>query len=113
MRSTTLALNPKLRSLLSELKQALQSEYGDRLVNVILFGSQARGEAIEGSDIDVLIVLRGEVSASVEIFRTEAIVGDISLKYDEVLSCLFMAETRFLNHKNSLLRSIQKDGILL
>jgi uncharacterized protein len=96
-----------------DLKQELQNEYGDRLVNVILFGSQARGEAIEGSDVDVLVVLRGEVTPSVEIFRTEAIVGDLCLKYDAVLSCLFMAETRFLTHQNSLLSSIQRDGITL
>jgi uncharacterized protein len=113
MQSLTLSLNEKLRSLLAELKQALQSEYGDRLVNVILFGSQARGEAVEESDVDVLVILRGEVTPSVEIFRTEAIVGDLSLKHNEVLSCLFIAETRFRNHKNALLNSIQKDGIIL
>jgi uncharacterized protein len=80
MQSLALSRNEKLRSILNELKQSFQAEYSDRLVSVILFGSQARGEAVEESDIDVLIVLRGEVTASIEIFRTEAIVGDLSLR---------------------------------
>ncbi|MGL4374843.1 MAG: nucleotidyltransferase domain-containing protein [Microcoleaceae cyanobacterium] len=113
MPSLTVQLNQKLRSLLNELKQSFQAEYGNRLVKMILFGSQARGDAIEGSDIDVLVVLCGEVTPSVEILRTEEIVGDISLKYDEVLSCLFMAETRFLNHRNLLLHNIHSDGIVI
>ncbi len=113
MQSPTLSLNEKLRSLLTELKQRFQAEYGERLVNMILFGSQARGDAEAGSDIDVLVVLQGDVIPSIEIFKTEVIVGDISLKYDEVLSCLFMAETRFLTEHNLLLNNIQADGIAI
>ena len=63
----------------SELKQSFQTEPGDRLVKMVLFGSQARGDAEAGSDIDVLVVLQGEVVPSVEIFKTEVIVGDLSL----------------------------------
>ncbi|HLG16404.1 MAG TPA: nucleotidyltransferase domain-containing protein [Blastocatellia bacterium] len=33
---------------------------------MILFGSQARGDAATGSDIDVLVVLRGEVRPGLE-----------------------------------------------
>ena len=61
----------------------------------------------------VLVVLQGDVIPSIEIFKTEVIVGDISLKYDEVLSCLFMAETRFLTEHNLLLNNIQADGIAI
>ena len=43
--------------LLKELKQALQAIYGDRLRGLYLYGSYARGEEIEDSDVDVLIVL--------------------------------------------------------
>lgn len=36
--------------------------YGDRLSNLILFGSQARHESTADSDIDILLILKGEIS---------------------------------------------------
>jgi len=37
----------------------LRDRFGDKLVAVALFGSTARGEARENSDLDFLVVLRG------------------------------------------------------
>ena len=54
-------LNPKLKALLSQFKQSLQSLYDDQLVALILYGSFARREEAEGSDIDVLVVLKHSV----------------------------------------------------
>jgi uncharacterized protein len=46
-------------AVLRKLKEGLADLYGEKLSSVILFGSFARGEASEDSDIDVLIVLKG------------------------------------------------------
>jgi uncharacterized protein len=106
-------INSKLQTVLADLRQSFQIEYGDRLAKLVLFGSQARSEAVNGSDIDVLIVLKGEIRASDEILKTGGLVAELSLKYDQVISCLFMAETRFLHHNNMLLRNIRLEGITL
>jgi predicted nucleotidyltransferase len=105
--------NSKLENTLTELRQTLHLEYGDRLVKIVLFGSQARNEAVNGSDIDILIVLKGEVRPSDEILKTGGMIADLSLKYDQVISCIFMAEQRFLHHNNMLLRNIRHEGITL
>ena len=47
--------------LLSRLKAPLAEAFGDRLRGVILYGSEARGEAAPDSDIDVLVLLEGLV----------------------------------------------------
>ena len=57
--STAAVLPERLRGPLREAQQRLQAMYGDRLRRVILYGSQARGDAREDSDIDVLVVLDG------------------------------------------------------
>ncbi len=43
--------------VLDELKERLSAAYGERLHAVVLFGSEARGDARPDSDIDVLVVL--------------------------------------------------------
>ncbi|MFN0014530.1 MAG: nucleotidyltransferase domain-containing protein [Saprospiraceae bacterium] len=40
------------------VKAELQRLYGDRLAKVILYGSYARGDFHEESDIDFLVVLK-------------------------------------------------------
>lgn len=54
------ALPKKLRTILAELRRQFEALYGERLAQMKLFGSQARGDAVEGSDIDVLVVLSRE-----------------------------------------------------
>ena len=102
-----------LSVILPELKQALQEHYGDRLVKLILYGSHARGEATEDSDIDVMVVLDGlkHSEASKELDATIDIVCDINLKYDTLLTLLPIGEDRFAEYLSPLLLNVRKEGI--
>ncbi|MEA3367515.1 MAG: nucleotidyltransferase domain-containing protein [Planctomycetota bacterium] len=48
--------------LLARVKVALREAFGDRLRGVILYGSEARGEAETDSDIDLLVLLQSQDS---------------------------------------------------
>ncbi|MGD1853940.1 MAG: nucleotidyltransferase domain-containing protein [Leptolyngbyaceae cyanobacterium] len=100
-------------SILSSLKNELIAFYKNRFSQLILFGSQARGEANSDSDIDVLVVLKPPVNAGAEIRHTSQIIADLSLQYDVVLSCLFMDENHYSTRNSPLLRNIRREGILL
>lgn len=100
-------------SILQTLKTQLQELYGDRLIQLILFGSQARGDAEIGSDIDVLVILKAPVNPGEEIARTGIIAAALSLQYDQVISCLFMDEQHYQTRNGSLLRNIRREGVLL
>lgn len=102
-----------LQLILIHLKQDLTKLYGDRLLHLTLFGSQARGDAEPESDIDVLVVLKPPVNPGEEIKRTGKIIADISLHYDAVISCIFLDEIYYQTRNGSLLRNIRKEGILL
>jgi uncharacterized protein len=62
-----LLMNIILQKVLIHLKQDLQDLYGDRLLYLTLFGSQARGDVEPGSEIDVLVVLNLPVNPIQEI----------------------------------------------
>jgi len=67
--------------IMSELKRHLIKNYGDSVKDVILFGSQARGDSDEYSDYDVLIVLEKDYSGKDEN-RILDLCYDIDLKYN-------------------------------
>jgi uncharacterized protein len=106
-------MNVILQPILDRLKQELTKLYSDRLTHLTLFGSQARGDQHPESDIDVLVVLRAPVNPGEEIKRTGRIVADLSLEYDVVISCIFMAETDYQTRNSNLLRNIRNEGVLL
>ena len=45
---------------------ALRDTFGDRLCGLVLYGSEARGEAGPDSDIDLLVLLTGPVQHGVD-----------------------------------------------
>lgn len=51
------------------LVETLAEQQGDNLVSAVLFGSVARGEAVRGSDVDLLLVLRDLPHARVDRHR--------------------------------------------
>ena len=106
-------MNDKLRQMLSDLRQGFEQIYGDRLQRMILFGSQARGDAEAGSDVDVMVVLAGETRAADEIERTGGITSDLSLQFNTVLSCLFISAERYEKERSPLLLNVHREGVML
>ena len=46
-----------------QLRSHFEQLYGDRLTQMVIYGSQARGDAHPDSDIDVLVILKAPVQA--------------------------------------------------
>ncbi|MEM0041395.1 MAG: nucleotidyltransferase domain-containing protein [Candidatus Korarchaeum sp.] len=65
-------MDPLYREYVSMIVESLKAKLGDNLVSVVLFGSVARGEADEGSDIDLLVVLEsssGSFGRRFDVFK--------------------------------------------
>ncbi len=100
-----------LQAILNEFKRELRGLYGERLKDIILFGSYARGEARVDSDIDVMVVLRGDVAPGREIDRMIDIITDVNLKYGVLLSVVPMAEETYLRRNSPLLLNVRREGV--
>jgi predicted nucleotidyltransferase len=103
----------KLKPILAELKRGLQEIYGDRLRAVVLFGSQARGEATEDSDVDVAVVLDDFENAIEEVRRVDSVFWHPSLEHDLVLTALPVRERDWLSGERLIMRNIRGDGVLV
>ncbi len=97
----------KKRKALESFVEVLKEKYGDKIYKIILFGSTARGEAKEESDIDVLIV--ADKLSQREISK---IAFQILLEYGEVISVIVEDRSRFEKYKGySFHRNILKEGV--
>ena len=101
----------EIRDLLAELKQGLAKIYGDRLKAVILFGSYARGDYQEDSDLDVMIVLDTYQSYWDELVRSAELASHLSLEYDVTVSRMIMTEEQWKKGDLPVLRNVRAEGI--
>jgi len=110
-RSAKRAGGNSIKKILNEFKKQLLSIYGERFSRLVLYGSYARSEAWEGSDIDVAVVLKDDVLPAKEIDRLIDIITDINLEYDVLISVYPVSEKSFGIVKSPLLLNIRKEGI--
>ncbi len=103
----------KLTVILKRLRKELVSILDDRLEAIYLYGSQARGEARPDSDIDVLVVLRGDFNYFDMVMKTSACTAQISLDYETVISCVFVTQDDYANRRTPLLLNVRREGVLV
>jgi len=109
-----LTINKKEIQVIAEkLKQEFKQIYQKKFSKLILFGSQARGDAQPDSDIDILVVLKGELNPVEEIMRNSYLISELCLEYNVLINCFYLSETRFKEEDKPLIKNIKKDGILL
>ena len=101
----------RIRKLMKELKAGLVRIYGDRLKAVYLYGSYARGDYRQGSDVDVMILLKDYRNYWEELRRSTELASDISLEYDVTVSRLIMKEIQWKESDMPVLRNIHKEGV--
>jgi uncharacterized protein len=105
---------PVVQQIASEYKSKLQSLYGKDFVELILFGSHARGDFHEESDVDFAVVLRDpEIRVAEEIFKTSPIGTQLELKYGLMLSTLPVSEKKKKNSMQWVYQDIRKEGIVI
>ncbi len=108
-------------TMLQQYRQALLDHFPNDIEQLILFGSQARGDSHEESDIDILVVVswneeylgNGFYVAPYDDPRWQTIINlasDLSLEYGVLLSPKVMSQKRF-ERWSPLGNEIKKEGI--
>ena len=90
-----------------EFARAVEDALGDSLHEIVLYGSTARGEATEQSDVDVLIVLDERTSTD-EVFRSAFEVG---VEYDVAIMPHLQTREQFESRQDHpFLKTVLHEG---
>ena len=109
-------MNERDRALVIDFKRRLPSEMLRQVKRLIVFGSRARGETTEDSDLD-MIALVNEKKLDIEK-KLEDIAYQIMENYDfkPIISLKVFEESQFYNAINkgfSFYRHVEEEGVVI
>ena len=100
---------------LMQVKSCLQAAFAGRFRGVVLYGSEARGTAREGSDIDLLVLLRGPVRLGDDAWTAVRATYALELDQDPIrpLSLLPVDADDYARQASPLYVQAAREGLVL
>lgn len=104
----------ELAALSQDVKRVLTDLYGDRLERIVLFGSYARGDFHEESDVDYLVVLKDDdVKSGKEISRMIDVICDLCDQYAVSVSVKPASLKKYTHSELFLYQDARLEGVKL
>ncbi len=106
-------LSESVRVLLLRCVETVRRDYPD--AKIVLYGSQARGQATPESDVDMLILLDSEITSQERSLIHDRLY-EIGLDYDMVISAMIESVPEWeqpMSRATPLYRAVQDEGILV
>ncbi|MCK4427773.1 MAG: nucleotidyltransferase domain-containing protein [candidate division Zixibacteria bacterium] len=102
-----------LERILGEINTLLD-KFLNQQYKLILFGSRARGEEEEFSDVDLMVILEDEISNFQTKEKIRDTIYDFSLKSPYLFSVIIASKSLAQKRKGFLVfDSIEKEGIVI
>ena len=102
-----------IKPILDEAKERLQRIYGERLKGLILYGSYARGDATEGSDIDLILLLEDMSNPISELEKFSGEIHQLDFLHDTVISIIPIEEGQYRTRRLPIILNAKREGILI
>ena len=102
------------QKMYDELVRGLLSIFQGQAVQIVLYGSTARGTATPESDVDIAVFLRDKLTA-IQEDQLSGFIVDLNLKYDKVFSVIDIDQQTYLKWRSvsPFYQSVDREGIVL
>jgi len=104
-------MDPKISRLVDRVKAFLHERYGDGIKRVILYGSYARGEQTEDSDVDVLVLTDPSLKPFEVRKNLSGLLFDMLMDEGELVSVIVIPESYFDEHNLPFMLNVRKEGV--
>ncbi len=114
MKSLNTIDDKKLFTILLDVKYEIKKIFGDKLVQLILFGSYARDQHEPGSDIDIMILVQeSEEKLRKYKYVIADIMAELSLKHEKLISLIEIPYNRFIHYLDVLpfYKTVHDEGV--
>jgi len=101
-----------IKPILKKFKREVKQINKDNFKRIILFGSYAREDQTNGSDIDIILIFQKEPIAKIKS-KIREISNSLSLQYNIVITEFLFTESEFNKYKTPFLLNVRKEGIIL
>lgn len=106
----------KLNNILKEITLGVKTLYGEKLKEILLYGSYARGQNDDESDIDLMILVDiDEIRLKKYEKELNDIISDIGFRYMKVLSLVDISYERFNDWIDVVpyYKNVRTEGIII
>ncbi len=102
------------KSEINELIEGIIAVIGKQVFSIILYGSVARGDHSDESDVDIAIILNDDLSPEAKDSLSDVIV-DMNLKYDKVYSVVDIRKEDYEKWRSYIpfYKNVEREGIVL
>jgi predicted nucleotidyltransferase len=97
----------------TEIRPRLEAAFQDRFRGVLLFGSEARNQAGDDSDVDLMVLLKGPVRLGRDLETIVDALYPLQLRVDRPIHALPVSSEAFKEGRYGIYRSAQREGSYL
>lgn len=104
----------QIKDITTQLANVYRNIYGDDIVKILLYGSYARNEESNQSDVDIVAIVKGKrIDLQKKLKKVWEISADIGYENDIILSPTVVPFDEYEKYRNILpyYMNIEKEGI--
>jgi len=104
-------VDEKVKRIAARVKEHLVEIYGEKIKDVMLYGSHVRGEATPDSDVDILVLVDESLNPSEVRKSLSDLLLDILLEEGELVSVIVLPHSFFESHDYPFILSVRRESI--